>query len=169
VKYTSPEFDTIDWERWLPEDRATLLFMIDKSHILLIRKKRGLGAGKINGPGGRIEPGESPLDCACRELEEELGVRPAGVPEHRGELSFQFVDGYRLHVHVFSGSAYTGVPCETEEAVPLLTPLDEIPYREMWADDRYWLPMLLEGKRFRGFFLFDGDHMVDFRLDEWKF
>ena len=38
----------IDWNTWKPTDRATLLFVVDRSHarILLIEKKRGLGAGK---------------------------------------------------------------------------------------------------------------------------
>jgi len=83
----------IDWERWEPRERATLLFVIRGGEILLIRKLRGLGAGKINGPGGRIDPGETPLACAVREVEEELRVTPLGV-EPRGELRFQFVAGH---------------------------------------------------------------------------
>ncbi|MBT4161861.1 MAG: NUDIX hydrolase, partial [Gammaproteobacteria bacterium] len=45
----------IDWENWEPEEVATLLFVVRDGRVLLIRKKRGLGAGKINGPGGRLE------------------------------------------------------------------------------------------------------------------
>ena len=66
----------IDWKSWQPGVRATLMFIIDeaKREVLLIRKKRGLGAGKINGPGGKIDPGETSLECAVRETQEELGV-----------------------------------------------------------------------------------------------
>ena len=64
----------IDWSRWRPVDRATLTFIVKEGEILLIRKKRGLGAGKINGPGGRVEPDETILDCAIREVQEELLV-----------------------------------------------------------------------------------------------
>ncbi len=53
-----------------------------------------------------------------------------------------------------------GVPQETEEATPHWTPVDRIPYDRMWADDRTWLPLLLDGKRFKGRFLFDGDSML---------
>ena len=42
----------IDWDTWQPEEVATLMFIIQGDSVLLIRKKRGLGAGKINGPGG---------------------------------------------------------------------------------------------------------------------
>ena len=56
--------------------RATLLFLIDRStdSVLLIRKKRGIGAGKINAPGGKIDPGETPAECAVRETREEVGL-----------------------------------------------------------------------------------------------
>ena len=62
----------IDWTQWQPQETATLMFVIRNDEVLLIRKKRGLGAGKMNGPGGRIEQGETPLQCAIRETEEEL-------------------------------------------------------------------------------------------------
>ena len=62
----------IDWDTWQPEEVATLMFIIQGDSVLLIRKKRGLGAGKINGPGGKVEGDETPLDCAIRETEEEL-------------------------------------------------------------------------------------------------
>jgi 8-oxo-dGTP diphosphatase len=159
-----PEFHAIDWTIWTPTDRATLLFVIEGPQILLIEKKRGLGAGKVNGPGGRLEPGETPRDCAVRELREELGVGARDVAEH-GELSFQFKDGYALHCHVFRASGCVGAPVETDEAIPLWTPLDAIPFPRMWADDALWLPLLIRGARFRGRFLFDQDEMLGHDLE----
>ena len=153
-----------DWTHWVPVDRATLVFVIRDGEILLIRKKRGLGAGKINGPGGRIEPGESALACALREAEEELRVKPTGVRQ-RGELRFQFLDGYGIHVIVFSAENCDRVARETDEAAPLWTALDRIPYDEMWEDDRIWLPLLLAGESFSGRFVFDGDVMLDAEVD----
>jgi 8-oxo-dGTP diphosphatase len=150
----------IDWQAWLPTEKATLLFVLDDGRILLIDKKTGLGAGKINGPGGRIDPGETALQGAIREVQEELCVTPTGVRE-AGELSFQFMDGYSLHGAVFTASGFDGELCETHEAAPRWTLLDRIPYERMWADDALWLPLLLKGERFRGFFIFDGDIMLD--------
>jgi len=152
------------WKSWSPTERATLCFVIRSGEILLILKKRGLGAGKINGPGGRIESGETALEAAIRETREELGVTPVGV-ELRGELHFQFADGYALHCGVFVASDCLGEPVETDEAVPVWTPLDRIPYHEMWADDIHWLPGMIAGGRFRGFFHFDGEAMLTNRVD----
>jgi 8-oxo-dGTP diphosphatase len=153
----------IDWPSWKPVDRATLLFVVQDGNILLIRKKRGLGAGKINGPGGRIDPGELPVAAAIREAEEEIGITPRS-PEERGELSFQFVDGYSIHVHVFRSQSFSGELRETDEATPHWFALSDIPYDEMWADDRIWLPLMLNDEPCSGRFLFDGDAMLDYQL-----
>ncbi len=130
----------------------------------MIHKKLGLGAGKINAPGGRIEPGETPLAAAIREVQEELCVTPLNV-KPCGELSFQFTDGLSIHCRVFRATGQRGDPRETDEAVPLWTPVDAIPYDRMWADDRYWIPLMLDRIPFRGYFLFAGDHMLDHRID----
>lgn len=148
-----------EWQDWRPQERATLCFVVRAGQILLIRKKRGLGAGKINGPGGRLEPGETAAQAAIRETREELGVTPVDV-SFRGELYFQFVDGYALQCSVFTAPDCLGEPIETEEAVPHWTPVDQIPYGEMWADDVLWLPGMLAGKKFHAFFDFDGETLL---------
>ena len=152
-------FDEIDWGRWRADERATLCFVIRDGEILLIRKKRGLGAGKINGPGGRVEPGETPLECAIRETREELGVTPTGV-EFAGELRFQFTQGYSLHGIVFRASGCLGDAVETDEARPRWTPVDAVPFDQMWADDELWFPHLFAGRHFEGRFLFDSESHV---------
>ena len=153
----------IDWDAWVPVDVTTVVFVLEGDRALLIRKKRGLGAGKVNAPGGRVEEGETPAAGAARELWEEVRVR-AGRLSHRGVISFQFLDGYSTHMHVFRATGAHGTAEETEEAEPLWVPLGAIPYERMWADDREWLPHFLAGERIRGWGLFDGDTMLDFRL-----
>ena len=78
---------------------------------------------------------------------------------------FQFVDGYSIHVHVFKASDYEGDPTETDEAIPLWTPLDAIPYHDMWKDDELWLPLVLQGVVFSGRYIFDGEVMLDHQLN----
>lgn len=157
----------IDWSAWRAQDDATLVFVRRGAELLLIRKKRGLGAGKINGPGGRLEAGETPVEGAIREVEEELRVTPRDL-RYCGDNRFQFVDGYSIHVHVFVAEGFDGEPSETAEAAPLWTRVDELPYDEMWQDDRLWLPLALTGRRFSARYVFDGDHMLDHELATWE-
>lgn len=154
----------LDAPTWTPTDMATLMFVIRGHETLLIRKLRGLGKGKINAPGGRREPGETMRDAAIRETIEEVGVTPLR-PRFRGDLRFEFRDGYRLECHVFSADGCEGEPHPTDEAIPLWAPLSDLPYDEMWADDRFWLPLMLSGRTpLSGRFVFDGDAMVDHTL-----
>ncbi len=147
-------------DHWRPVDLATLLFIVQGENVLLIRKKRGLGAGKINGPGGKIDPGETPLQCAVREIQEELVINTLD-PVHHGEVRFQFIDGYSVHVHVYVATEFTGTPTETDEALPLWFDKKDIPYEEMWADDVIWLPRVLNGETVNGRFLFDEDVLLE--------
>jgi 8-oxo-dGTP diphosphatase len=156
--------DDVNWATWQPTEYATLCFVVRDGQILLIRKKRGLGGGKINGPGGRLEPGESVLQGAIRETQEEIGVTPTGL-EPIGELYFQFIDGYKLHVTVFHADNCVGNLIETDEADPFWVPVAEIPYDEMWQDDPYWLPLLLARKQFKGYFIFDVEQLLSHRID----
>jgi len=163
-----PIFDCvskIDWTSWTPQERGVLCFIFREGQVLLILKKRGLGGGKINAPGGRIEPGETPLQAAIRETQEEVGLTPH-APTKSGELFFQFTDGYSLHCTVFKSGGCDGVAIETDEAVPRWTPVGAIPYHEMWTDDSYWVPHLIADRPFRGFFIFEGDRMLSHRLEE---
>lgn len=147
-----------DWTAWTPGIRATLLFVVRNGKVLLILKKRGLGAGKINGPGGKIDPGETPLQCAIRECQEELQITATDARKV-GELRFAMSDCPHILCHVFRASRFTGEPQETDEAIPRWTPLEAIPYDLMWEDDRHWLPLLLTNRSFSARFIFEGETM----------
>lgn len=136
--------------------QVTLCYIRHEGRLLLIRKKRGIGAGKINGPGGKVDPGETPLAAAIRETQEETGVTPLR-PELGGELIFRFDHGLTLHCLIYLAEAFEGVPRETEEACPVWYALEDLPYGEMWADDREWLPLLLGGQHFSGSVSVEGE------------
>lgn len=152
------------WSGWRPDETATLLFVIRGGRILLIEKHRGLGRGKINGPGGRLEPGENPQQAAVREVEEEILIRPLGILP-AGELRFQFATGYSIRVFVFRADDFEGEPGPTAEATPVWYDLDAIPYARMWEDDAIWLPLLLQRRYFVGSFVFDGDQLIRHELE----
>ena len=150
----------IDWDTWGPNMRANLVFIHQADRVLLIRKKTGLGQGKINGPGGKLEAGETPLQAAIREVQEELSITVLD-PVERGELYFHFLDGLQMYVTVFSATQFEGTPTESIEAKPHWFDIDKIPFNEMWQDDQYWLPHMLKGSNFSARFVFDEEEMLD--------
>ena len=135
---------------------ATLCFIIEDDETLLIEKKRGVGEGLFNGPGGKIEDRESPKEAAIRETVEETRVRPEKV-EKIGELEFVFGEQPFMFVHVFRAEEFSGEPEETEEARPEWFNTGDLPFDEMWPDDRYWIPKMLTDEKFLARFLFDED------------
>ena len=155
--------EPIDWEHWEPKETAVLTFIRCGGNLLLIEKKRGLGAGKINAPGGRLEIGETPEMAAVRETREEVGLTPTGL-RPAGLLEFAFMDGYSLRCHVFTADGFEGTMAETDEAAPFWCAETEIPYDRMWADDQLWVPLMLDGQAFTGQFIFDGDRMTWHRI-----
>ncbi len=150
---------------WTPDFIGTLLFLCANGKLLLIRKKRGHGVGKINAPGGKIDVGETPRDCALREMREEVGIRALN-PTPMAELRFvDRVDAQWLG-YVFVAGDYRGKPVETAEARPFWVSLDAIPYGDMWEDDRIWLPEILAGRPVRGDFLFESGKLLSYALRE---
>ncbi len=81
------------------------------------------------------------------------------------QLHFQFVDGLSIHVSVFKAADYQGDIIETDEALAEWFDLDAIPYDQMWQDDIHWIPLMLANTPFTGFFTFDGETMLDHKLE----
>ncbi len=145
----------------------TLCLVSTDTHILLGMKKRGFGAGRWNGFGGKVAPGETIEEAARRELVEECGLQAEAL-ERFGTLHFEFADNPEiLEVHVFGVRRYCGQVTESDEMRPRWFAHSAIPYDEMWPDDRHWLPIFLEGRRFEGRFSFaDNDTLLDFMMYE---
>ncbi|CAM9829683.1 unnamed protein product [Pylaiella littoralis] len=128
--------------------------------MLLGMKKRGFGVGKWNGFGGKVESGETVEQAAKRELMEESGVTAREL-SFRGQLIFH-VPSYPsiMRVHVYEAISYEGDPAESEEMRPQWFRVADLPLKEMWADDEYWMPLFLKGKSFRGEFHFSDDQTI---------
>jgi mutator protein MutT len=140
----------------------SLLFLREGDRILLAMKKRGFGEGRWNGVGGKVEPGESIEQAMAREAEEEIGVTPKAY-EKVGDIEFdEYFKGERtiMHVHVFIANEWEGEPAESEEMRPQWFALKDIPYDDMWADDPYWLPQVLDGKKIQATFRLDSSDAI---------
>lgn len=153
----------VDWEGLSPDERTVLCFIFRDERVLLIHKKTGLGAGMINAPGGRLEPGESPAAAARRETREETGLIPGRLRE-MGSLFFYFASGYFQDCRVYAADGCSGREISTAEADPVWVETDRIPYERMWEGDRLWLPFLLRGERFRGRLIFADEKLLDAQI-----
>ncbi|XP_020385218.1 oxidized purine nucleoside triphosphate hydrolase [Rhincodon typus] len=138
----------------------TLVMVVRQQKILLGWKKRGFGANRWNGFGGKVQPGETIEEGAKRELWEESSLTVDSL-EKIGRIKFEFVDEAELlDVHIFLTDSYKGEPMESDEMRPQWFDLDEIPFDEMWVDDIYWFHLLLQKKLFKGYFKFKGHSTI---------
>jgi 8-oxo-dGTP pyrophosphatase MutT (NUDIX family) len=140
---------------------VSLLYFVDdkKKRVLLAMKKRGFGAGLLNGVGGKQKEGETIEKAAVREAKEEVGMVPVKY-EKAGSIRFYFdgdkKDLFNQNVTVFIAKRWRGNPVESEEMSPKWFHINKLPYDKMWLDDRYWLQKVIEGKKIDAAFLFGG-------------
>lgn len=146
---------------------ASLCHIVRDRRLLLKLANAGISKGKWNGPGGKFERGETPTQNVIREVEEETSLRIVD-PAYHGRIEFYMNGGESLDylVHVFLVSRFSGRARSSEEGVVRWFDLDRIPYARMWDDDRYWLPLLLNGTRFNARFFYDRQnaHVVGYEI-----
>tara|TARA_B100001179_G_C18499264_1_gene363553 strand:- start:17 stop:523 length:507 start_codon:yes stop_codon:yes gene_type:complete len=140
----------------------TLCIVTQDSRILLGMKKRGFGAGRWNGFGGKVHEGESVETAARRELEEEVGLQAKEI-EKVAVITFTHEMGREdvIECHVYHVTDFSGQPVESEEMEPDWFGYDEIPYGQMWVDDEQWLPYVLVGQKFTARFHMDKPATVE--------
>ncbi len=151
---------------------TTILFLIKKeqdtiSEICLAMKKRGFGVGRWNGTGGKLQEGESVEQAAIRETEEEINVQVKKLYKV-AELEFSFVNKseWNQWTHVFFCEDWEGLPSESDEMKPEWFLIKDIPFSNMWPDDIFWLPEVLNKKHVKGKFLFgEGDTMLEKQIE----
>lgn len=150
--------------------QTTLCLLLKEDKILLAMKKRGFGAGRWNGAGGKFdsEKGDKTiLDAAIRETKEEIGVEIKN-PQNRAIFHFKFANKpeWNQDVSLFVTGEWDGNPSESEEMMPKWFDFDKIPYESMWPDDIHWLPHILAGKNLEANFLFgEGDKILDYNVN----
>jgi len=124
---------------------ATLCYLRRNGKTLMLhRVKRpdDLHQGKWNGLGGKLLPGETPEECAVREIREESGLT-ARHPELRGLLTFPLFDGADdWYVFVYVVRDFEGETREGDEGHLAWIDDDALLDLPLWDGDRIFLPWL---------------------------
>ena len=148
----------------LPPKRASIN---GERELLLAMKKKGFGEGKWNGVGGKFdsEKDKDISDTAIREMKEEIGVKIRN-PEKMAILNFSYPylandEEKEWQVHVFFAKKWEGEPKESKEMKPEWFKINEIPFDEMWPDDKFWLPKVLNGEKLKAKFIFKPGELLD--------
>jgi len=147
--------------------QTVLLFLInrDKEEIFFIRKKRGMGKGLWNGPGGKVLPDEAPLNALNREAIEETGLE-ALSPQLAGIVTFRFPEevanqSFSNQCRIYKAFDWKGNHIsESEECSSFWWPISKINFELFWPDDRLWMPLLLKGQYFEREYLFDSNNAI---------
>lgn len=129
--------------------KMTLCHIIKGDKVLLKEATRGISKGKWNGPGGKMDKGETPVQGIIRETLEETGLR-IRKPFYHGKLYFH-MNGKRAVTivgYLFSARKFVGRPRPSEEGPLRWFKIRDIPLEKMWDDDRYWINLLLAGRKF---------------------
>ena len=140
--------------------QTTLCLLVKDDEILLAMKKRGFGVGKWNGYGGKLEAGETLELAAVRETKEEIGVElNANDLMLLGRMEFYFEDNadWNLIVNLFRVEKWAGEAIETEEMRPQWFKISDLPFDQMWLEDKEWMPLFLAKKKFTGEFYYNKD------------
>jgi mutator protein MutT len=152
---------------------TTLLYLIKEkdgkiSEICLAMKKRSFGVGRWNGVGGKVDIGETLSDAVVRETIEEINVTPRNFSK-KAELVFIFPHQLEWNqiVNVYFCVEWEGEPTESEEMKPEWFSVMNLPYKNMWPDDPFWLPHLINGKILKGnFILSENDTALEHSIEE---
>ena len=150
--------------------KNTTLTYIDKDDAYLmihrIKKENDENKDKWIGIGGKIEEGESPFDCARREVYEETGLTLKSLC-YRGIITFVSDTYGTEYMHLFSSSSYSGeVKADCDEGNLEWIKKKELYTLPMWEGDKIFLDLLDTEPRFFSLKLvYKGDRLVDHMLD----
>ncbi len=123
-KLTGRPVGTIDWYKFFAvtiplvetEDGISMLFEVRSSRLKT-------QPGDICFPGGRIEEGETPLECGLREMEEEIGVKAEAVNVIGQFDTLHEFSGHTLYTFVaqIPSEAYKSIRLNKDEVAEVFT------------------------------------------------
>lgn len=144
---------------------ATLCYVRRGGKTLMvhrIKKPNDIHKGKWNGLGGKMDPGETPEECAIREIFEESGLRVRN-PQLKGLLTFPaFANEEDWYAFVFVVTDFEGQLIDSPEGVLAWVDDSELLNMDLWEGDRYFMPWLDREGFFSGKFIYQDGLFVNY-------
>jgi len=129
---------------------ATLGIIIENEKLLLGEKKKGeIGTGRLSGPGGKLDQGETLEECLVRETREELEIDldPNSL-ELVAVIDFYAAGEIDFRVYVYRAKILSGEIHETADMIPGWYTATEETFKRTYESDQHWLPQAARGEKF---------------------
>jgi ADP-ribose pyrophosphatase len=128
---------------------AVAIVAVDRErHVTLVRQPRPAAGGPLlELPAGGVEPGESPLECARRELREETGLHGGEWEEVAAVFTTPGFCDEKIHLFVATGLEQGEAAPEGSEEIEVV----RVPVAELGA----LLPDLEDAKTLAGLLLLE--------------
>ena len=148
----------------------TTLSYIEKngSYLMLhrVKKKNDVNHDKWIGVGGKLEEGESPFDCARREILEECGIAVKDL-RYRGIVTFVSDEYGTEYMHLFTATDYEGeIRSDCDEGNLEWVKKDTVSSLPIWEGDKIFFRLLDTEDRFFSLKLvYKGETLVDHTVE----
>lgn len=137
---------------------ATLCYVQRGGQTLMVhrvKKQNDMHQGKWNGLGGKLDPGESPEECAIREVYEESGLI-CRRPRLRGVITFPAFDEIDdWYTFLFTLDNFEGELIDSPEGDLAWIDDDKLLDLNLWPGDRVFLPWIFQDRIFSAKFVYD--------------
>jgi len=130
--------------------------------LMLFRNKKpnDYHEGKWNGLGGKFEQGESPEECAIREVEEESGLLMID-PKMKGFITFPMFDGKKdWYVFLFIAEKFSGKLIDSNEGKLEWIQHENLADLNLWDGDKIFIPWLFQEKYFSAKFVYEAGKFI---------
>ena len=140
----------------------------DGAYLMMhrVKKENDINREKWVGIGGKFESGETPYECAVREIKEETGVAPKNL-RYRGLVTFVSKEYGTEYMHLFTASGYDGkINYDCKEGELVWVKKSEIETLNIWQGDKIFFKLLDSEKSFFSLKLvYAGDKLIDYKVE----
>ncbi len=147
---------------------ATLCYVTKENKTLMLyrnKKQNDYHEGKWNGLGGKFEIGETPEECAVREIKEEAGLTVKSL-KLKGFITFPLFDGKEdWYVFLFVIDKFDGDLIDSPEGKLEWIDNNKLLELNLWDGDKIFIPWLFQEKFFSAKFNYERGEYKDYTVE----